>query len=1029
MTRVLYGAFFLSGLAGLVYESIWSRYLGLFVGHGAYAQAIVLVVFLGGLSLGSLLVAQRSERVRWPLLWYAGVEAAIGVYGLFFHDVYIGVTELARESLFPALVGSPTLSVVKWLLAGSLILPPAVLMGTTFPFMSAGVIRLAPERPGRTLSLLYFVNSLGAAAGAVVAGFFLLAYAGLPGTILTAAFLNLAVALAVWVAWRGIRGEAAAEAQPYAPREEGAAAPGEAALEERLWWLLIVVSFATALASFIYEIAWVRMLSLVLGSATHSFELMLSAFILGLALGSFWMRKRADTFEDPVRILGEIQWIMGFMALATLPVYVLSFYGMSDLLSTLQRNELGYRVFNVARYGFALVVMLPATFCAGTTLPLITRTLLGTRRGERAIGWVYGVNTLGSIVGVAAASLLLLPHLGLKNLLIVGAALDMLLGAALLGRLGLAPGRILRPGVVGAVGTLAVVALVTVGVPLDRALLNSGVYRYGRLRQAGAITYFRDGRTATVAVERGPQGTVTLSTNGKGDASVSDRWIEWGRRLLDRSGDEPLPPPPNGRRTPLNVDEPTQALLALITMAHRPEARTAAVVGQGSGITSHFVLGSPRLEEAVTVEIEPAMVEGSRHFYPGNRRVFDDPRSRIVIDDAKSYFASSQRRFDLMISEPSNPWVSGVASLFTVEFYETVRRHLRPGGVFGQWIQLYEIDDGLVLTILAALHRVFPSYQIFQIHSSDVLVVASTEPRFPEPDWSVFEYPAVRTDLAVTHPFTRPLLETTRVLDRRALAPLLERWEHANSDFFPLVDLGAERTRYLNRRADGFLAAGEAGFHPSDLFLEPLGRPTPHGGVPVPQMPRMRALARTSRLRAVLDSAGEDPGRPSAELGTELYRVHRLGEVLDSEGPPASWEAWTEEALEVARLLHAGLEGAVRADLFDRLERYLDARDAPRGPRAAVGLVRGLEAREWSRVAGAATVLAAELEAGAAWVPPGLLLDAGVAGLLATGEVEAARRHRERVEPRVARDPDDLRSRLLRAYLGAAEEGRLPPPA
>ncbi|NIP57888.1 MAG: hypothetical protein GWM92_06540, partial [Gemmatimonadetes bacterium] len=318
--------------------------------------------------------------------------------------------------------------------------------------------------------------------------------------------------------------------------------------------------------------------------------------------------------------------------------------------------------------------------------------------------------------------------------------------------------------------------------------------------------------------------------------------------------------------------------------------------------------------------------------------------------------------------------MSGVASLFTVEFYETVRRHLRPGGVFGQWIQLYEIDDGLVLTILAALHRVFPSYQIFQIHSSDVLVVASTEPRFPEPDWSVFEYPAVRTDLAVTHPFTRPLLETTRVLDRRALAPLLERWEHANSDFFPLVDLGAERTRYLNRRADGFLAAGEAGFHPSDLFLEPLGRPTPHGGVPVPQMPRMRALARTSRLRAVLDSAGEDPGRPSAELGTELYRVHRLGEVLDSEGPPASWEAWTEEALEVARLLHAGLEGAVRADLFDRLERYLDARDAPRGPRAAVGLVRGLEAREWSRVAGAATVLAAELEAGAAWVPPGLLL-------------------------------------------------------
>lgn len=1031
MRAVLYGAFFLSGLAGLVYESIWSRYLGLFVGHGAYAQAIVLVVFLGGLSLGSLLVGQRSERVRWPLLWYAGVEGAVGLYGIFFHDVYLGVTGLARGSLFPALAGSPALPAVKWMLAGGLILPPAILLGTTFPLMSAGVIRFGPERPGRTLSLLYFTNSLGAATGAVVAGFFLLGYAGLPGTILAAAFLNLSAALAVWVVWRRARAPDAVVPAPYAPREADPGAEAGSGAGERLWRLLLAVSFGTALASFIYEIAWIRMLSLVLGSATHSFELMLSAFILGLALGSFWMRERADTFDDPIRVLGEIQWAMGLLALATLPVYVLSFYGMGDLLSTLQRNVPGYRVFNVARYGFALIVMLPATFCAGATLPLITRTLLDTRRGERAIGWVYGVNTLGSIVGVAAASLFLLPALGLKNLLILGAGLDMLLGVALLARLGLAPDRIPRAAKVAAAGAVGVVLVLGVAVPLDRALLNSGVYRYGQVREGGEILFFEDGRTATVAVERSRDGAVlTLSTNGKGDASVSQRWIDWARSLRERSPEGSLPPLPDGGPQPLNVDEPTQSLLALVTMAHAPGARTAAVVGQGSGITSHFLLGSPRVEEVVTVEIEPAMVEGSRRFYPGNRRVFDDPRSTIAIDDAKSYFASTQRDFDVIISEPSNPWVSGVASLFTVEFYRTVRRHLRPGGVFGQWIQLYEIDDGLILSILAALHRVFPSFQIFQIHSSDILVVASGEPRFPAPDWSVFELPDVRADLALTHPFTPPILEATRSLDRTALSPLLEGWGHPNSDFYPLVDLGAERTRYLDRRADGFLAAGEPGFHPGDLFLESHAGRSPHGEVPVPQMPRMRAVARTSRLRDLLDSGAAEPGAPlphGADLRGELYRVRRLDQVLAMPGEPASWEAWTEDALGVVRALHAGLDGAIHGELFDRLDAYVEARDAPSGPRAAVELVRGIEARDWSAVAGAADLLAGELEGGAAWVPPELLLDAGVCAMVATGDAEGARRHLEEVGPRVRRSSEDLRSRLLRAYVEAAEEDRLPP--
>src|SRR5918999_1670736 len=192
--------FILSGAAGLIYESIWSRYLGLFVGHSAYAQIIVLVIFLGGMSLGAYLIGERSERVRRPLRMYAYVELAAGVIGVLFDDVYRGVTALAYDSIFPALAGGPGLTIVKWAIAGLLILPQSILLGATFPLMSAGALRIRGDRPGRTLGLLYFANSLGAAVGVLLAGFALIRWFGLPGTLITAAAINVAVGLAVMFA-------------------------------------------------------------------------------------------------------------------------------------------------------------------------------------------------------------------------------------------------------------------------------------------------------------------------------------------------------------------------------------------------------------------------------------------------------------------------------------------------------------------------------------------------------------------------------------------------------------------------------------------------------------------------------------------------------------------------------------------------------------------------------------------------------------------------------------------------------------
>ena len=197
---ILYAVFVLSGAAGLIYESVWSRYLGLFVGHSAYAQVIVLVIFLGGMSLGAFAIGERSTWLKRPLRWYLGVEIVVGLGGIFFHDIFVAVTAIAYDTVFPALGDGLTLTVAKWLIAATLILPQSILLGMTFPLMSAGVLRTlrtGADRSGRVLAMLYFTNSIGAAAGGLAAGFWLVGLAGLPGTLYAAAALNLLVAVIV----------------------------------------------------------------------------------------------------------------------------------------------------------------------------------------------------------------------------------------------------------------------------------------------------------------------------------------------------------------------------------------------------------------------------------------------------------------------------------------------------------------------------------------------------------------------------------------------------------------------------------------------------------------------------------------------------------------------------------------------------------------------------------------------------------------------------------------------------------------
>ena len=1011
MIRVLYLLFVLSGAAGLVYESIWTRYLGLFVGHDAYAQIVVLVIFLGGMSLGAMAVGRWSERVREPLKGYVAVECAVGCIGLIFHDLFQWVTGLAYGTIYPALAGSAALPVAKWTLAGLLILPQSVLLGATFPLMAAGVLRIRPAKPGRTLAVLYFCNSLGAAAGVLVAGFYLVYLAGLPGTLLVAAMLNLGVALATIgvIAVRRRRRPMASAPAPLVDARTPAARPAELGGLERL---LLGAAFGTAVASFLYEIDWIRMLSLVLGSATHSFELMLSAFILGLALGSLWIRSRADGLKEPVRALGLVQWAMGAFALATLPLYAASFGWIAALLSTFARTDLGYVGFTAARYALCLVIMLPATFCAGMTLPLLTRTLLLAGRGERAIGAVYGWNTLGSIAGVIVGGLALIPLAGLKGTLLIGAGLDMAIGVMLLASAGRVRRPTRRPALMAAAAAVLVVSVVGLAVRLDEGLLASGVFRSGRMPEVGRLDtpFYRDGRTATVSVQRGRStGTLYLATNGKTDASLGPEW----RRACD-STTQPAT---------ISGDAATQALLPLVALAHRPAARTAAVIGYGSGMSSHFLLAGPRMERVVTIEIEPEMVAGARSFYPANRRAVDDPRSVLAIDDAKSYFATEHQRYDLILSEPSNPWVSGVSGLFTTEFYRRVRGYLTEDGVFGQWLHAYELDDALVVSVLAAIHQNFRSYDVFLVSGGDLLVVASNRARLPRPDWSIFSTPAIRADLCRFRPFTTDALDNLRLAGRAELAALLDDYAQPNSDFYPVLDLGAEQRRYRKDFAVGFYALSADWFN---LLASVTGRRAEPASDPIPALPetpRVRVRALDALLRRAPSAASTDSViDPRSREAT--FALRQWETALASPQAPTDWELWVQEMSTVDRYRVGSSAGVEDDPLYHREVEFLERHHAPAPVREVVAFRHAVKTWDFERAATAADQLLPLALRQHRWITPDELRDGAVMANLHIGRVAVARQVLDTLAQFSTRRPGDLRGQLLTAYVAAAERAR-----
>jgi hypothetical protein len=490
---------------------------------------------------------------------------------------------------------------------------------------------------------------------------------------------------------------------------------------------------------------------------------------------------------------------------------------------------------------------------------------------------------------------------------------------------------------------------------------------------------------------------LSLATNGKPDASLGGEWFA-----------------PPATPAPFTLDASTQLLLPLVALAHVPRATVAAVVGQGSGMSSHTLLGDPRLTKVVTIEIEPEMLRASRAFLPANRRVFEDPRASFAIEDARSYFASQGERFDLILSEPSNPWVAGVSGLFTTEFYAHVRRFLTPHGVFGQWLHLSEINDGLVLSVIRALAENFPDYALYAVGNKDILIVATNEPQLPAPDWSVFALPEVAGDLKRVLPLTPAMLDALHIADAETLAPLV-RGGGANSDFFPILDLGAERTRYQKEGAMGFV-----GLSGDRFALAPMleGRRAPGVSTTynaIPGVPRLDAMELSARVRTARFAGANGPQLGAAE------RARAVDRLLDATVVPVDWHVWVDAVREAEDTRSGGSTGAADTAFFAAAQRALGRQKPPAEARAAVDFLYGMAAQDFARVARAAAPLIVAAQRGAEWLPADLVRDGAVVAALKAGDLRGARAAMVVMNPRSAQSRNDVRPQLLWAWIVDAE--------
>ncbi len=692
--------FAVSGAAALVYEVVWTRLLTLQMGHGIAAASTVLAAFMGGLAIGAAAAGRLGGRLspRRALAVYAGLELAIGALAL--------LLPLALTSVRPLLVsayadgtGGATFALLRLATSVLLLAVPAAAMGATFPIASRWMVRTAASA-AQEAGGLYAANTLGAAGGAVLAGFVLIPWLGLSGSTWVGVALNILAAAGATAIARLPATDSVEAANPGASRPSKAARRAAVAGEPPAMgrpWLAALALGASGFASLTLQVVWTRLLVQILGPTTYAFSLVVAIFIVGLAGGSAigaWMVARTRSAGAGLATCMLLSVGLSLVAASAVDWALLTLAGIVARPDVLFTEVLAREALLVT------ALLLPMTLAFGAAFPFAVAVATGREESViENIGRIYAVNTVGAIAGALLAGFVLVPQVGLHLTIRLVAVLVGLSATAVLVRAGQGRGRL---------AAIALAAAMIAGAwalpQWDPLLLSSGAYKYAAAQRgpsletalaAGELLSYREGAAGTVAVRR-LAGTVSLAIDGKVDASNAGDML-------------------------------TQRLLAHVPLLLHPAPRRVAILGLGSGVTLGSALTHP-IESATVLEISPEVVDASRFFAAENHQALADPRTRLIIGDGRTHLMLGRETYDVIVSEPSNPWMAGIASLFTQEFFAGAKARLAPGGVLCQWAHTYDISSDDLRSIVATFLTAFPDGSMWLVGDADVLLIGSAAP-------------------------------------------------------------------------------------------------------------------------------------------------------------------------------------------------------------------------------------------------------------------------------------------------------------
>lgn len=754
---------FCSGACALLYQVVWVRQFRLVFGASTAASAAVLAMFMGGLGVGGLLLGRRVDKRRDPLMLYANLE--LGVAAL------AAVSPLvidAIRAIYSALGGTVTVgmsvgTVIRLLLAALVLVPPTLLMGGTLP-AAARAAETSDDVERRNIGLLYGVNTLGAVTGSFFSTFVLLEVFGDRLLLWIGCLLNALLGLVARgiarslpdavdsseeapvamvdlvkttetstaestneedssteaLAKEGQHEEANAEIgseSKSSEKDEPEAAPqmapevvDVAPSGSKMGAPPRFVLAAAAIVGFTFllmELVFYRILGPVLGGSTYTFGLILAIALLGVGIGGavypVWFAKRPVT-------------ISAFAVTCVLEALGFAFpYALGDRIALLaiglrSFEDLGFSALVGAWFVVAAVVVLPAAIVSGVQFPLLV-ALLGKagKDAGRHVGLAYGWNTIGAILGSLAGGFGLLPLLTAPGVWRASALLLLGLGVAAM---------VLSARIEKKMNALALPTIATImTLLLVRAVGPTEVLRHTPIGAGRARAVLRD--TSINGVQDWMQTTrraIAWEADGV-ESSVALHGLDGYSFIVNGKAD-------GHSRT----DAGTQVMSGLIGAILHPEPRNALVVGLGTGSTAGWLAAVSTIQRVDVVELEPAILRVARDCAPVNHDALGNPKLHVFTGDAREVLITTKQRYDVIFSEPSNPYRAGIASLFTADFYQSVTKRLAPGGIFLQWLQTYEVDGQTIRTVYATLASVFPNVETWMTESGDLMLAATLEP-------------------------------------------------------------------------------------------------------------------------------------------------------------------------------------------------------------------------------------------------------------------------------------------------------------